>query len=310
MVSATLAATFSCSGPMINVPKPEPKKIIDTVSSTKSKLKCEKVIFEGGKIILELSDTTNPFYTPGERLLLEVNRFGLATRMPLDFFCNNDNELIWVSKGSIDFLKLNVLAGKFAVSLEYILGLTYSDVIEYLVEDTRVIAGGVLKDPSLSWDKTPIATVTNTGVLQVGTYSMHTFETEEHNRFLYDLRLSQALPEEQRWPKEGVERAVVAMIDDKNVCVIPLGESWQSVKYFYIVHYTGENYKDLADVIVLTMMPQSRVPDLRNILSATVPAYNPAEGKGLHVVLEYEKLSGGSSLIAVLLPDPKEVFKD
>lgn len=312
VATGLLTAFFSCSGPMLDVPKNQEVKKIETPSSDvpKVQVNCGRVVVDGGKVFLEVSEANVPLYHTEDKVLSDLSHLWLDPKAPLDYFCNNRNELIWLSADSIDFLKINPFSGRFGVSQEPILGISYKDVIEYKLDGARVIAGAILKDPSFPWDKIPIATITNTGVLQVGTYSMNTFYTGEHDRFLYDLKSSQVIPEEQRWPKEGVERAVVSIIDPKNICVIPLGDSWQSVKYFYLVHYTGNSYKELSDVIVLTMIPQSRAPGLRNIISATSPKYNPAEGKGLHVLLEYETTGGASSIIAVLLPDVNEVFKD
>jgi|GEM_PF-3028284 len=313
VASSLLTVISACSGPMLDGPKPGDNKPELTMSSSRNpssvNLSCKSARLEEGTVLLDVVGTypSKPFYD--ERLTVDLSQAGVRGKKPLDFACNGNHELILVTMDSIDFVKLHATAGKLIVIPEPILGIHYTDVVEYS-SYSKVIAAGILQDPLLAWDKTPVVTITNTGVLQVGLYSMHTFETGEHDRFLYDLRLNQTLPPEQRWPKEGVERAVVSMLDPKNVCVVPLGEAGQSLQYLYIIHYTGNKYGDLADVLVLTLMPKSRFPDLKNITSALPPKFNPAEGKNAHVVIEYETDDGKDAVAAILLPDLKKVFGD
>ena len=226
---------------------------------------------------------------------------------PLAYFCNHSGQLFWLTSDTIFIKKISISNGKLEVS--DVMRVRHTEPDEYAVPGVRVVSGDIEQNPDSDWEKIAVTTLTNNGLFQAARYSRAAMVNNEPERTIYNFRYDNKLSEKDRWPEKGIANGIVRVVGSEKFVVMPIGEKGKgNARNFYFVELKGERDDSFRsrDGIFYTMHLWEKNPDLKNVISSTIPRYDKSSG-GWVANLEAETVDGKiRKLFPILTPEEKK----
>lgn len=221
----------------------------------------------------------------GSEKIVRTKNLGTPPLQPLSVFCNNEGFLFLVDRDYVRIRRLLLKNGR--ISGKKVLDAKHTSASEYLEKEVAVIDADIWSNPSAGWKEITVATLTNTGLIQLSTYSHEGEADNDFNTAIYDLGL---LPEPRRWPK-NVSGGVVRLLGRDEISVIPLGKKGSAqVDRFYHIRFLGEGLLIERRMSIHTMRPPAE--NVENIFEISRPVRFDRQHGGWIVDLVGEQESG------------------